>query len=323
MAPIKVPRYSELPIQEGAPKGSAWGVFDKGGQKDVYGTLNFITPEAVLAAKEEIKLGQSVVLNLPMHLPYYSPTSRKPLTHTPLCDGGGMKFCDDEIHLNTQGSSQWDGLLHWPRQDTDVFYNGATYEDAGRTRTDKSLAIQNLSERGGIVARGILLDFVRYAAAHNIEYNPMSPFAITLAHVKAMIAEQAVEIRQGDILLVRMGVSKYLRTTSKQDQIASQLVGTGGLDATPDLIEWLWDSNFAAVGSDSMAVEAIPASDGSWLNLHTAAIPGWGMMLGELLDLEALAALTEEENRWTFFLTICPLNLEGGAATVANTLAIM
>lgn len=62
MPPIKVPKYSELPIQEGALPGSSWGVFDKDGKKDVYGTLNFITPEAVLAAKDEIKIGHSVVL---------------------------------------------------------------------------------------------------------------------------------------------------------------------------------------------------------------------------------------------------------------------
>jgi len=62
MAPIKVPKYAELPIQKGAPPGSSWGVFDKDGKRDVYGTLNFITPEAILRAKDEIKLGQSVVL---------------------------------------------------------------------------------------------------------------------------------------------------------------------------------------------------------------------------------------------------------------------
>ena len=60
--PFTVPKFRDLPIQKDAPAGSAWGVFDKDGKKDVYGTLNFITPEAVLAAKEEIKTGESVVL---------------------------------------------------------------------------------------------------------------------------------------------------------------------------------------------------------------------------------------------------------------------
>lgn len=59
---ITVPSYDKLPIQLGAPAGSAWSVFDKDGKRDVLGTLNFITPAAVVAAKEEIQTGESVAL---------------------------------------------------------------------------------------------------------------------------------------------------------------------------------------------------------------------------------------------------------------------
>jgi hypothetical protein len=62
MTRVNVPLYKDLPVEVNAPPGSAWGVFDKDGQRDVYGTLNFITPEAVVAAKAEIRTGQSVVL---------------------------------------------------------------------------------------------------------------------------------------------------------------------------------------------------------------------------------------------------------------------
>jgi hypothetical protein len=59
---FKAPIYKELPIREDAPPGSSWGLFDKDGKRDALGTLNFITPEAVVAAKEEIQTGESVVL---------------------------------------------------------------------------------------------------------------------------------------------------------------------------------------------------------------------------------------------------------------------
>jgi hypothetical protein len=59
---IKAPKYDELPIKPDAPAGSAWGVFDKGDKSDRLGTLNFITLEAVLAAKQEIQIGKSVAL---------------------------------------------------------------------------------------------------------------------------------------------------------------------------------------------------------------------------------------------------------------------
>lgn len=63
---FSVPAYHELPIKADAPPGASWGVFDKELGKDVYGTLNFITGEAVVAARQEIQTGQSVVLK------YYS-----------------------------------------------------------------------------------------------------------------------------------------------------------------------------------------------------------------------------------------------------------
>lgn len=48
----------------------------------------------------------------------------------------------------------------------------------------------------------------------------------------------------------------------------------------------------------------------------------WGMPLGELWDLEALATACEEENRWTFFFTSAPLNNPGGIASPPNAIAV-
>lgn len=46
MLPTKVPTYAEL-VENGDPRGSAWGVF---GPDDEAGSLNFMTPDRVLAA---------------------------------------------------------------------------------------------------------------------------------------------------------------------------------------------------------------------------------------------------------------------------------
>jgi hypothetical protein len=56
------PEYDDLPAVKGMPKGCAWGVFDKNGERDVYGCLNKITPEAVKAAAAEVKVGHSISL---------------------------------------------------------------------------------------------------------------------------------------------------------------------------------------------------------------------------------------------------------------------
>lgn len=57
-----IPDFDSLPPVEGMPPGCAWGVFDKEGQKDVFGTLNRTNGGTVLAAATEIKQGISVSL---------------------------------------------------------------------------------------------------------------------------------------------------------------------------------------------------------------------------------------------------------------------
>jgi len=64
MDPSSVPNFDDLPKVEGQPQGCAWGVFDKDGKKDVFGTLNFLTPKIVAAAAAEVKDGVSISLKL-------------------------------------------------------------------------------------------------------------------------------------------------------------------------------------------------------------------------------------------------------------------
>jgi kynurenine formamidase len=116
-----------------------------------------------------------------------------------------------------------------------------------------------LSERGGIVARGILLDYVRYAEKHGIVYDPCTSHPIHLAQLKEMIEEENLEVRPGDILIVRTGMSKW-NLESEEGDVGPYVENTHiGVNPTPELLEWIWDNNFAAVGSDAIAFEVIPA----------------------------------------------------------------
>jgi hypothetical protein len=64
-----IPDYDSLPPVKGMPKGCAWGIFDKDGKKDKFGTLNLITPEIVKEAVKEVKEGVSVSLKYASTLP--------------------------------------------------------------------------------------------------------------------------------------------------------------------------------------------------------------------------------------------------------------
>ena len=66
-----IPSFDELPSVPGHPQSKcSWGIFDENGQKDLYGTLNFITPDVVKTAATEIHQGLSVSLKCVPMLDY-------------------------------------------------------------------------------------------------------------------------------------------------------------------------------------------------------------------------------------------------------------
>ncbi|KAK1074788.1 hypothetical protein LTR33_009672, partial [Friedmanniomyces endolithicus] len=100
----KIPDFDDLPKVKDMPQGCAWGVFDKNGKKDLYGTLNNITPEILKSAYSELKDGLSVSLNWPIGAIQTPGFNRKGLVHkvtsfvdTPLAAHG----YDDEVEFNT------------------------------------------------------------------------------------------------------------------------------------------------------------------------------------------------------------------------------
>lgn len=86
--------------------GFAWGLFDKDGVKDQIGTLNLLTPETVMRAKDEIKTGNSVALNWGLDKLSQPTMGRSVLKHEHVNwrDKPDFPFYswDDEISINTQ-----------------------------------------------------------------------------------------------------------------------------------------------------------------------------------------------------------------------------
>ena len=96
-----------------------------------------------------------------------------------------------------------------------------------------------------------------------------------------------------------------------------------GVEPSREVIQWHWDRQFAAVAGDTNAYEVWPPAKPWGLSSHEVCLGGWGMPIGEVWDLEILAVRCKEVRKWTFFLMSCPLNLEGGVASLANVLAIL
>ncbi len=133
--------------------------------------------------------------------------------------------------------------------------------------------------------------------------------------------------RKGDILLIRMGLtSEWTDKFSPADKKAYSELTTpqhAGVEPTLAVLEWLWDSGFAAVGGDMISWEVYPTEyDKGDVSLHEYLLAGWGMPIGEIFDLEALARVCRELGRWSFFFMSMPLNMPGGVSSPPNAMAI-
>ena len=111
--PRRLPSYNSLPRIPNMPHGCAWGLWDTPGHRDDLGTLNLLTPDVIRAARDEIQLGISVAINWSLDNCATPHSYRKPPEHRikPLPDWTGH---DDEISMNTQSGSQWDGFSMFP-----------------------------------------------------------------------------------------------------------------------------------------------------------------------------------------------------------------
>lgn len=124
------PDFDAMPPVKDMPQGCAWGFFDKDGKKDEIGSthplsplfqsikltraaLNLLTPTVVLAATKEIKTGRRIQLDWSLDNVSFPAIGRKTFEHKVVdLAPHGFTALDDEVHMNTQSGSQWDGLKH-------------------------------------------------------------------------------------------------------------------------------------------------------------------------------------------------------------------
>jgi hypothetical protein len=102
-----------------------------------------------------------------------------------------------------------------------------------------------------------------------------------------------------------------------------------GLGQGEDSLRFLWNHHFAAIASDNPSFEAqprptTPMTEGGKPGemLHDTIIGLWGMPIGEMFQLNALAVACAADRRHEFFFTSAPLNKRGGIASPPNALAI-
>lgn len=184
---------------------------------------------------------------------------------------------DDEVEFNTQCSSQWDSLVHFAHQPTGLSYNGckpsvdALSQPFGKLDVNQDLpTLNHWHQRGGLVGRGVLLDYRAWAESRGEKVDAFSDTRITTDQLEQVAKWEGVEFKHGDILIVRTGFTEELSKLDGEGQAKAlgthQTIGVQGNKASA---AWHWNKHFAAVAGDAIAYETIPpvAEDGSPLGI--------------------------------------------------------
>ena len=291
-----------------------WG---RWGDEDERGTLNFVTPDRLVAAAGLVRKGAVFDLGIPFDEQgpqpgggRINPVHLMSQTGDTQVFPGGFRYADDYIFMPLQGASQWDALAH-------VYYDDQLYNGFPASDVTVVGAFHDTIDRiaKGVAGRGVLLDIARTRGVDWLGAGEV----ITPDDFEAAIAGQGgVDVGSGDILLFRTG---WRRMFLEHRSATEFMAGEPGLGQ--ECCEWLHDREVAAVCSDNWAIEVLPGqSDDVVLNVHMVLIRDMGMTLGEILDFEELAADCAADGVWEFFFCAPPLKVTRGVGSPINPLAI-
>ena len=323
--PGTFPTFAELLAREGNLAGTSWGLFPEPGR----GTPSFITPAALLEARNSIRSGTVFGLDYPADA--FDPgmsLKRSAPRHTIYSSHPAHR--DDYLDgYYLQGSTQIDGLRH-RRADDVGFYNGVP--DHRITEGTPDLGIQEWAEHP-IAGRGVLVDLdgFRNSVGEPIDHAGGEPLGLDL--LQAAMESQSLTTRPGDILLLHTGWCEwFLALDPEEKQRLRESRKATGVAQSQEFVAWAWDSRFAVIAADTFAVECLPAVPDSPYResafndhgmMHQQLLAKLGMPLGELWRLGPLARHMRCTGTWDAFISIKPLNITGGTGSPANATAIM
>jgi hypothetical protein len=305
------PDYDELPLDEAFGMRHSWGLLDPN-----IGTMSQVTPGAVADAAATVSTGETLPLNLSLGELDPPLFGRERWRHRVWATERNI-FEDELDGYNPQTSSQWDGFRHVRARDRG-FYGGVTdLESAG-----DALSIEHLAAHG-IAGRGVLLDLPAWYQRRGRDHDPLGPSPIGADVLGSAIEEQGVEPRTGDILCIRTGwVGAYRGLSGDErgeDRLWRQFTG---LRADEEMARFLWNLRPGAVAIDNPGFEWAPGSSDDGF-LHRRLQPLLGMVMGELLDFEALAQRCAALGRHSFLFVAMPLPVPAGLSSPSNAMAIL
>jgi kynurenine formamidase len=249
-----------------------WG---RWGKEDERGALNLLTPEVVLAATRVCKTGVVYNLGLPIQM-----------------SGSGPLFA-------YRGTPQRLTLTN--QADPGAFVDYGAPTDVGANEDVLVFASHTLTH----------MDALSHVFAEGTFYNGFQSDAARTNQGVPNCGIDNVEIRSGDILLVRTGFLEYWHSIG-EPEVALQ-AGLGF-----DAVDFIRDHDISVVGSDNSAIEPVPFDRGIFLGVHIELLIKLGVHLLEHVNLVGLSADQVTE----CLFVVAPLPVTGASGSPINPIAI-
>jgi kynurenine formamidase len=309
----------ELPTK-GWTAGKGYGAVY--GKEDQIGALNAISdPAHVLRAVRDVKIGRVYDLGVRLDRtsfkwPGHSPTEimsfrspeglrrgkdLKPFVNNP----NKVAFNSCALFISDNLGTQIDGLGHIAHGEDPQIYNGFKIRDVG---TDFGLLRNDADSIPPIIGRAVMIDVAGWKGVDALPSN----FAIGSKELKAALARQAVDVRPGDIVLIRTGTLRYWGETGADHETLAKYDSAG---ITLEAAKWLVEQKGAVmVGADTSGLEvgSDPALPNHVIPVHEYLLLDQGVHVLEFHNLEDLAR--DKVYRFTYIATTNRLK-----GTVAGT----
>jgi kynurenine formamidase len=232
------------------------------GPTDEIGALNRVTEDSVFDVLRRITsgktydLGVEYFVGMPSYSAFGQPRYQIWNVHTPqgtIVDnptGTGdeansyLTYSGNAISMYVHTGTHVDALAHFGLRGR--IWNGFSADDHLGDRGWLRGGVENYPP---IIARGVLIDI---AALKGVDVLPAS-YGVTAADIRDALARQGLEIREGDVAMVRTGRMRWF------DDAERYMTDTPGL--TRESAEWLADRGVILIGADNISTDVGPSQE--------------------------------------------------------------
>lgn len=286
-------------------KGKGWGWV--WGKEDEVGALNEMTDVSRSAALRIAKLGKVYDLGIIYDRNSYKWPGHNPGEIISFRTPEGVKRQQDlpalvkdnpsktawhscALFINDNVATQIDSLSHATEGEDDHWYNGFRERDWGGNWCVRKCDATTIPP---IIARGVLIDV---AGFKNVDALP-SNYAITPSDLESALKKQGVELRLGDVVLIRTGTLRYWGESGNDEKGLIKRHDSAGINL--ESARWLVEQHGAMlIGSDTSGLEYVPKEEDnasyrrkykSFMPVHNYLLIEQGVHIAEFHDLEELA----------------------------------